>query len=206
MARMMTFGDLDIAYDERVLEPRPWTTMHAEWAAELLAGWPAGPALELGAGAGQIGLLALHRLGNPARRLVAVDESAAACEFARANAEAAGLADRVEVRQVDLAHAAARDEHFALVIADPPWVASARTRRYPDDPPRSIDGGPDGLAAPLAFARAASRHLLPGGSVLLQLGSREQAYALSHELRTLTLAEIRIGSGGVVALLRPTEG
>lgn len=202
----MTFGDLEIDYDERVLEPRPWTTMHAEWAAELLAGWPAGPVLELGAGAGQIGLLALHRLGNPARRLVSVDESEAACAFIRSNAEAAGLADRVEVREVDLADAAGPDEQFALVIADPPWVPSGQTRRFPNDPRRAIDGGPDGLAAPLAFARTASRHLLSDGAVLLQLGSREQAYALAHGLRALelTLAEIRIGSGGVVTLLRPT--
>ena len=201
----MTFGDLEIAYDERVLKPRPWTTMQAEWAAELLAGWPAGPALELGAGAGQIGLLALHRLGNPARRLVSVDDSVAACELARVNAEAAGLADRVDVRQADLAHAAGPDELFALIVADPPWVPTGRTQHHPEDPQRAIDGGRDGLAASLAFARTAARHLLPGGAVLLQLGAPEQAYALAHELRTLTLAEIRFGAGGIVALLRPTE-
>jgi HemK-like putative methylase len=197
----MTFGDLEIAYDDRVLAPRAWTVMQAEWAAELLAAWPAGPALELGCGAGQIGLLALHRLGNPARRLVCVDASAAACAFVRQNAEAAGLAERVDVRQQDLAEAAATDERYAIVIADPPWVPSDELGAHPDDPPSAIDGGPDGLDAARVFVRIAATHLLPGGSVLLQLGTHDQAAALDAELEDVGVTEVRGGDGGVVARL-----
>ena len=52
-------GALTIAYDASVLEPRPWTARQSEWAADLLSVAPAGRMLELCAGAGQIGLLAL---------------------------------------------------------------------------------------------------------------------------------------------------
>jgi HemK-like putative methylase len=198
----MSFGDLEITYDDRVLTPRAWTVMQAEWAAELLGSWPAGPVLELGCGAGQIGLLALHRLGNPARRLVCVDESPAACELAQRNAESAGLAERVDVRQQDLGEAAASDERYALVIADPPWVPTSQTDQYPEDPPDAIDGGADGLDDARVFVRVAAGHLLPGGSVLLQLGTHEQAEKLDAELAGLEVTEVREGDGGVVARLQ----
>src|SRR3954470_22156804 len=71
----MTFGDLPIEYDDRVLEPRAWTALQAEWAADLLEEAPPGPVLELCSGAGHIGLLAVSR---QRRRLVCVDDSAAA--------------------------------------------------------------------------------------------------------------------------------
>jgi methylase of polypeptide subunit release factors len=199
VTRATRFGDLTIAYDDRVLAPRHWTTLQAYWAASVLADAPAGPVLELCCGVGHIGLLAISQLG---RRLVCVDDSAVACAYARRNAEAAGLADVVEVRERGLDEAVAPDERFALVLADPPWVPSAETDRYPDDPPGAIDGGPDGLDAARVCLDVARRHLLPGGSILLQLGSTEQASALGKELTDLVVTEVRAGEGGVVAQLR----
>jgi methylase of polypeptide subunit release factors len=92
----MDFGRLSIAFDDRVLRPRPWTAAQSGWAAEILADAPGGPVLELCSGAGQIGLLAV---ADTDRRLVCVDLDPVACAYARRNAEAAGMADRVEVRQ-----------------------------------------------------------------------------------------------------------
>ncbi|MDH2416479.1 RsmD family RNA methyltransferase [Nocardioides sp. CER19] len=198
MPETMTFAGLRIAYDERVLAPRTWTALQAEWAADVLDEAPDGPVLELCSGAGQIGLLAISR--RP-RRLVCVDDSAVACSYARRNAEAAGLGDLVEVRERDLAHAAAPDERFALVLADPPWVPTADTDRHPADPPEAIDGGPDGLDVARACLRVAAPLLLPGASVLLQLGTREQADTLAAQLTDLVLTEVRQGEGGVVVLL-----
>src|SRR5689334_6443743 len=92
----MGFGPLRITFDGRILRPRPWTEAQATWASEILDTGPTGPVLELCAGAGQIGLLAV--LGST-RRLLCVDIDPAACAWARHNAEAAGMADRVEVRE-----------------------------------------------------------------------------------------------------------
>jgi methylase of polypeptide subunit release factors len=197
----MMFGILPIQYDDRILEPRAWTTLQAEWAADLLEETPPGPVLELCSGAGQIGLLAISR---QRRRLVCVDASAAAGHYARRNAESAGLGDLVDVRESDLEDAVESDERFALVLADPPWVPSDETDRHPEDPPDAIDGGPDGLDAARSCLDVARPHLLSGGSILLQLGTREQATALAGELADLTLVEVREGEGGVVAHLRPT--
>ena len=196
-----TFGGLRIAYDDRLLAPRAWTALQSRWAADVLEDAPPGPVLELCSGAGHIGLLAISRQPRP---LVCVDDSPVACSYARLNAESAGLAGLVDVRERDLDDAVAPDERFALVLADPPWVPSDQTHRHPEDPPAAIDGGPDGLDAARACLRVARPHLLPGGSILLQLGTREQASALERGLTDLEITEVREGDGGVVANLRPS--
>jgi release factor glutamine methyltransferase len=196
----MRFGTLDIAYDDRVLEPRAWTTAQSEWAAELLESVPDGPVLELCAGAGHIGLLAIQASPRP---LVAVDLNPAACAFIAANAEAAGLADHVEVREGKLEEVLGPDDQFALVIADPPWVPSSDTGRFPEDPEIAIDGGTDGLDLARACIRVIGGHLMVGGAAVLQLGNLDQADALT-DLATscgLVLARPRTFERGVLVRL-----
>jgi release factor glutamine methyltransferase len=202
--RVARIGDLDIAYDERVLTPRPWTAAQSRWAAELLEEAPPGPVLELCAGAGHIGLGAVVA---SSRRLVAVDADAVACAYARGNAAAAGLADRVEVRHATLDTALAADEQFPVIIADPPWVPSARTLDYPDDPLLAIDGGDDGLEIARRCLAVARSHLAPGGAMLLQLGTVAQADVLQEVGGGLVLTEVRRPApNGVVACFRRPPG
>lgn len=204
-ASTIRFDGLDIAYDDRVLTPRPWTAAQSRWAADLLATIPSGPVLELCAGAGHIGLLAVVGTDH---RLVAVDADPVACEFARRNADAAGLADRVEVRNARMEEALDCDERFALIVADPPWVPSAHTGDYPADPLLAIDGGADGLALARACIGVAADHLDPGGVMLLQLGTTAQAAALEAELPDeLVVEEVRRPDPtGVVVAVRRLSG
>lgn len=192
----MAFGPLRISFDARVLRPRPWTAAQSEWAAELIADAPAGAVLELCAGAGQIGLLAVAGSG---RRLVCVDLDPVACDFARGNAEAAGLADLVEVRQGPMDEVLDDGERFAVVVADPPWVRRSEVGRYPEDPLRAIDGGDDGLDLARTCLDVARRHLLPGGSVVLQVGSAEQVAQL--EVEALEVVEVRSFERGALVRL-----
>lgn len=203
-AEAIRFGHLDISYDHRVLEPRPWTVAQSAWATDLLREVPAGPVLELCAGAGHIGLLAI---ADTLHHLVAVDSDPVACEFARQNAAAAGLADRVEVRNARISDALAEDERFRLVIADPPWVPSAHTSEFPADPLLAIDGGKDGLELARECAAVAATHLEPGGLMLLQLGTPAQVDVLALDLVTrhphLVVEEVRRPHPtGVVAAVR----
>lgn len=198
-AGRMAFGHLTIGFDERLLRPRPWTAAQSRWAAELVAQAPDGPVLELCAGAGQIGLLAVALEPRP---LVCVDVNPAAREHIDANAEAAGLAAGVEVRTARLEEALGEDERFAMVIADPPWVPRTDIGRYPEDPVLAIDGGDDGLDLARACATVAARHLLPGGSVLLQLGSTHQVTTLESDLPgDLHVREVRTFDRGVLVRL-----
>jgi release factor glutamine methyltransferase len=195
------FGTLEIRYDDRVLRPRPWTAAQSLWGAELLRAAPPGPALELCCGAGQIGLL---MIAHEPRPLVCVDLNPVACQFTRHNAVAGGLTELVEIREGAIDAVLRPDERFALVVADPPWVRRADTGRFPEDPLLAIDGGDDGLVVAWACVAAASAHLLPGGSALLQLGTVAQAEQIGARLPSygdLRLAEIREYDGGVVARL-----
>lgn len=179
-------GGLRIAYDARVLEPRPWTAAQARWAAELAADQPPGRLLELCSGAGHIGLLAAHLTG---RALLAVDLSPAACAWTRRNADALGLGGRVEVREGRLdAVWEHDDERFPVVLADPPWVPTAEVARFPEDPVLAIDGGAEGLDVARDCLRVAADRLTPEGVALLQLGTSTQVHALAAGAGALGLA------------------
>lgn len=171
--RVTTFDDLLVRWDDRVLEPRPWTVAQAAWLAELSPHVPTGPALELCCGAGQIGLAFARRSG---RALVQVDACEAAGTYARGNAYAAGV--RTQVRLGRFEEVLRPGERFPLALADPPWVRRADVAALPGDPVTAIDGGDDGLDVARACLVTLARHLLPGGHAVLQLGDEEQADAL----------------------------
>jgi release factor glutamine methyltransferase len=202
MTDQLTFGSLTIAFDDRVLRPREWTAAQSSWAADLMTTAPGGTVLELCAGAGHIGLLAVATSG---RRLLCVDANPVACDYARANALAAGLADRVEVREGRLQDVLGPDELFPVIIADPPWVPREQTGRYPEDPLTAIDGGEDGLDVARACLAVIEEHLTPGGSAVFQVGTRAQVDALRRErcftAARLHLVEVRQQERGVLARL-----
>lgn len=200
------FDQIRVTFDSRVLRPRGWTASQSHWASELLDHLVLGSVLELCAGAGQIGLLAVA--GHP-RRLVSVDVEAAAAELTAFNAAEAGLVDRVEVRVGRGTDVLDAEERFALVIADPPWVRQEHTGRFPEDPLLAIDGGLDGLVVARECVAVAEQHLLPGGAVLLQLGTLAQVEQLAEELATrdlLRMIEIRhFPDQGVLVRLDPAR-
>ena len=119
------------------------------------------------------------------------------------------MSDRVEVRHGPLSEMLTDDERFALVIADPPWVSRAEVGRFPEDPVLAIDGGPDGLDVARECMHVVRRHLAPGGSALLQLGTVAQVEALAEEGalgRGLVVTEVREHERGVLVRLdRPWE-
>lgn len=177
----LCFGPLLIAYDERVLRPRPWTIAQSTWAAGEAALLPDGPILELCAGAGHIGLLAAVCTG---RALVAVDDNPVAAAFIRRNALAAGISGRVDVRCSPVHAALQPHECFSLVLADPPYITTADVRTFPEDPAHAIDGGGDGLDVARECLETAARHLIPGGVCLLQVRGPSQAAEIRRALRS----------------------
>lgn len=201
----MPFGPLTVRFDARVLRPRPWTLAQATWAAALLQRAPPGPVLELCAGVGHIGL-ALAAACD--RDVVLVDADRHACEIARSNAEAAGLAGRVTVRHGAMEEVLGPTERFAMVLADPPYVPSAEVSRFPDDPRHAIDGGPDGLDLARLCVAVTARHLADGGASVLQLRDETQAeLTRSHlqqhtelGLRLVTIRTVPAGGGVLMHL------
>jgi len=162
-----------VAFDHSVLRPRSWTLAQSEWAAELYGD---GVMLELGCGAGHIGLAAAVLCGA---RLVQVDRDPAACRWAGFNAEANGWAPMVEQRCGPADGVLADAEKFGVVIADPPYVPSCQVSLYPDDPLGAIDGGPDGFDSVRSFLAGISGHVDDGGSVVVQLRGLAQVDQLA---------------------------
>lgn len=176
---MIEFGSLSIQFDARVLRPRRWTTAQSAWASALLRTAPDGPVLELCAGVGHIGLLAMVGQSRP---LVTVDSSQIACDHAAANVERASLTCPVDIRCGRMEDVIEEAERFALIIADPPWVRSDDTADHADDPVHAIDGGPDGLDLVRTCLEVIGGHLADGGSAVLQVGTVDQVAAVSDHL------------------------
>lgn len=199
VAEEIDYGGLTIQFDDRVLRPRQWTLAQASWAAELSESAPVGPVLELCAGVGHIGLVATVASD---RHLVMVDVNPVACEFARNNARSAQMGSRAEVREGRMEEVLDETERFSLIIADPPWVPTAETGRFPQDPLIAIDGGDDGLGLALVCCDVIGSHLQPGGDALLQLGSADQVARLTEVIpRQLRVVESRSYDGGVIVRL-----
>jgi release factor glutamine methyltransferase len=127
---------------------------------------------DLGTGSGVLLLALLSELPNACG--IGTDLSLAALACARANAAALGLAGRASFLACD--QGSALKPPFDLVVANPPYVAhdtiatlAPEVRLF--DPPRALDGGPDGLGAYRAIARDAPRLLAPNGLLVVELGA-----------------------------------
>jgi len=193
-SRFIDFEGLRIEYDDRVLAPRPWTAAQSQWAAELIRMAPPGPVLELCAGAGHIGLLAVSLAP---RMIVCVDADRAACGYLRRNAALAGV--RADVREGRMDAVLEADEEFAVIIADPPWVPTGDVGRFPEDPVTAIDGGADGLTLARHCLDIIDQHLVVAGSALLQVGPGQadrlaDLVATYDELVVIAARELKRGA------------
>lgn len=172
---------IEIDWDDRVLRPRPWTRLQAQWAIELHPALPPGPMLELCTGVGHIGMWAIRGTG---RSGVLVDADEVACRHARRNAQRAGLSRAVRVVQhrIDGTPVPDAPSRLPLVLADPPYLPSASISAQCPDPLGAVDGGDDGLELVGVVLRTAAAHLQPGGACLLQLHGARQAGAVTARL------------------------
>jgi release factor glutamine methyltransferase len=115
--------------------------------------------LDMGTGSGVNALLA----ARTARSVLAVDINPVAVEIARANANANGVADRVEVRKSDVFGAV--EGRFDLIVFDPPfrWFA-----------PRDLleaATADEGYRALTAFFHEAHGHLARDARMLISFGT-----------------------------------
>jgi release factor glutamine methyltransferase len=194
------FWTLDLAVNADVLTPRPETEFVVEAGLqELLPADAAHRILDLGAGSGAIILALLH--DRPNATGVAVDVSERALEIVRRNAEALGVADRLEIRQSDWAKSL--DERFDLVVSNPPYIRSGDIGSLAPEvakfePLLALDGGEDGLVSYRIITAALPRLLKPGAAFALEvgLGQAESVKALAEEAG-LTTGEPRRDLAGI---------
>lgn len=159
------FYGLEFEVGPGVFIPRPETELLVDRARELAPH----RVLDLGTGSGCIAVACAVRL--PQCDVVAVERSSVALEVARKNAARHGVAARVRFLHGDFFDALAGVAPFDLVVTNPPYVREGEARAVASfEPAEALYAGPRGLDALFRILREAPRHLVPGGTLLAEIG------------------------------------
>jgi len=185
------FWGLEFEVTPDVLIPRPETEHVIEVALdrlalrELRAGRPqksAGEGLQIadiGTGSGCIAIALARELS--AANFVATDISAEALAVAQRNAQRHAVADRIDFCEANLLvlNSPLATRHsplsFDLIASNPPYIgrreAPSLPREVRDHEPHSaLFGGEEGYELYADLVSQATRHLKPGGLLVLELG------------------------------------
>lgn len=168
------FWTITLAVGPGALVPRPDSETLLEAALDHFGA--AGPrtVLDLGTGPGTLLLAALAQW--PRATGLGIDRSEEALAYARINAAALGLADRVDLRIGDWAEGI--DTAFDLVLANPPYIESDAI--LPRDvaehePAGALFAGADGLDAYRVLAGQLGGLVAPGGMGAVEIGASQRA-------------------------------
>ena len=176
-----------------VLIPRPDTEVLIE---EVLARLPDDAeglsVLDLCTGSGAIAItLAAER---PQLSVTATDCSPEALQVAMANAENHDVAGRVQFIEGEL-YNAAQGQKFDIIVSNPPYVTKELLKTVSAEvkmePKLALDGGEDGLHVVRPLVAGAPEHLVPGGWLLVEIGS-EQGEPVRELFSRASFTEIMI--------------
>jgi release factor glutamine methyltransferase len=179
------FGSLTLLVGPGVFIPRPETEAMLEWGtAQCLPEAPV--VVDVCTGSGALALaLAQHW---PAARVLGIDDSDAALDYARRNS-AGTTVELLCADATDPDLLTALDGQVDLVVANPPYVPDAvhvEPEVSQHDPPHSVFGGPDGMRVINGVVGLAGRWLRPGGF-----------FAVEHDDTTSSLTSELVSSTGL---------
>ena len=169
------FWTLELAVGPGVLIPRPDSETLIEESLAHFGKRAPRRIVDLGTGPGTLLLAALDQW--PSATGVGVDTSDAALDYARANAKALGMEDRVRFEVRDFASDLA--ERFDLVLANPPYIAEGDSDLAADvaayEPREALMAGADGLDAYRGIVPRLGAMIAEGGIALMEIGHRQGA-------------------------------
>ncbi len=178
------FWSMDFLVGPDVLIPRPETELLVEKALSV---WkkqssPRGLILDLCTGSGIIAIVLAKELGRP---VIAIDLSMEALLVARQNAKLHGVDKLVTFVRSDLLSAIRCRPCFSLAVSNPPYISSSEMAaglqpevdRY--EPHLALDGGEKGLETVKKISRQLLPVLLPGASLLMEIGTEQGDDVLS---------------------------
>jgi len=187
LGRRMLWGrDFQVAPE--TLDPRPETECLIAAALDL---GPVDRFADLGTGTGIIAVTLLAEW--PEARALATDIDPACLKVAAANGDRHGVAARLDCRASDwFSDVTGR---FALILSNPPYIAvDEMAGLAPEvalhDPRGALTDGADGLTAYRRIAEAAPRHLVPGGTLMVEIGPT-QGDEVSALFRAAGLIDVR---------------
>ena len=158
-----------------VLIPRPETELLVEHAVRALSDDAVRRVLDLGTGSGCVALSIASECLHC--KITGTDQSVAALDVAQRNVERLGLANVELVRSDWFANLGSA--RFELIVSNPPYVATGDPHLTRGDltfePESALIGGRDGLDCIREIVAGATRHLVDGGSLLVEHGHDQAA-------------------------------
>ncbi len=171
-----------------VLDPRPETETLIETALRTNFS----RVLDLGTGSGCIVVTLLAEM--PQAVGVGGDLSAPALDVAARNAERHGVSDRVSFVQSDWMNAI--PQPFDLIVSNPPYIAASEMDDLSPEvqkwePRMALTDEADGLSAYRAIITHAVPALIPGGTLIVEIGPTQGA-AVSRLMRDVDLRNVSV--------------
>jgi release factor glutamine methyltransferase len=161
------FGPIDLHVGPGVFIPRPETEALLEWTTRLtLPDSPIAVDLCTGSGALAVSLASTW----PSARIIAIDNSPVALDYARRNT----VGTRVELLTADVTDPALLPEldgEVDLIVANPPYLLEGielEPEVAEHDPHHALFGGADGMAVIRPIVALATRWLRPGATIAVE--------------------------------------
>lgn len=163
------FYGYKIKVDERVLIPRPETEQLAELVIKTAE--EGDKILDLCTGSGCIAVAVAKLAAEKNITVTASDISAPALELAAENAKANGA----DIKFIESDLFAKVRGKFNIIVCNPPYIrrgdlAGLQREVREHEPPSALDGGDDGLDFYRRLAAEAPKHLVRGGTLLVECG------------------------------------
>jgi release factor glutamine methyltransferase len=168
------FFSLPFEVTPAVLIPRPETEYVVLECLRLAKEMAAPRVLDIGTGSGNIAVAVAHQ--HKGAKVTAIDVSSDALAVAERNAARHGVAGRIRFLCGDLFGPVPADEPFDFVLSNPPYIAQPDMEQLPAgvrhyEPHVALDGGPGGFAVFERLIAAAKNYLVPGGYLIIEIGS-----------------------------------
>jgi methylase of polypeptide subunit release factors len=171
------FGPMDLTVGKATFRPSTISSL----LADALDFEPGSVVVDVGCGSGILSIIAA-KLG--ASRVYGVDAAEETVEVATANAEAHGVADKVQFARGDMFEPLDASIEADVVIGDvsgiPDEIATASGWF-----PSGLSGGPTGAELPMRMIEESKRLLRKGGSLFLPTGSLQDETSILDRARSV---------------------
>jgi release factor glutamine methyltransferase len=170
------FMGLTFQVEPGILVPRPETEILVETVLSALVRCAGKPCrvLDIGTGSGNIIVSLAHLTKHTDCSFTATDISPACLIAARANARRHHAEKKISFVRSDVWDAFSASDVFDLVVSNPPYVTADEYEHLPPDvtrePRLALVADHDGLSFYEKIEEGARRHLVPGGSLFLEIG------------------------------------